>query len=75
MTYMTKTQVYLPAAELAQLHALAKRARRSLADLIREAIRKTWLSSRAETSGPVALWPGSTRHASTDHDSIYDEQP
>lgn len=75
MTHMTKTQIYLPTAELAQLHRLAKQAGRSLADLIREAIRKTWLPQRTADTGPVALWPGAAKRSSNDHDSIYDERP
>jgi hypothetical protein len=67
---MVKTQVYLPESELARLHGIAKRARRSVADLIREAIRKAWL--RTAGTGPVALWKGPARRTSVDHDSIYD---
>lgn len=68
---MTKTQVYLPKSELAQLQQLAKEIGRSMADLIREAIRNTWLKNT--TQGPVALWQGEARRASVDHDTIYDE--
>ena len=39
MTPMVKTQVYLPAAELAALHRVAKAKKRRAADLVREAIR------------------------------------
>ena len=70
MTYMTKTQVYLPESDLAELRRLAKKARRSSADMIREAIRKVWLAKPAQ--GPVALWTGPSEHTSIDHDSIYD---
>lgn len=71
VTYMTKTQVYLPEQELAQLQHLAKRIGRSMADLIREAIRETWL--RTTNEGPVALWKGPTQRTSIEHDTIYDE--
>jgi hypothetical protein len=70
MTPMVKTQVYLGQEELRALHAAAARSGRSVADLIREAIRRVWL--REVTAGPVALWDGPVAHASTDHDRIYD---
>ena len=71
MTYVTKTQVYLPEEQLAQLQAMAKRSGRSVADLIREAINRVWL--RPESRGPVGLWSGRMKKTSVDHDSIYDE--
>jgi hypothetical protein len=63
---MIKTQVYLREDELEALHRAAGRSGRSVADLVREAIRRVWL--RPDGSGPVALWDGD----SADHDSIYD---
>lgn len=71
LTYMEKTQVYLPSDELAALREAAARSGRSLADLIREAIRKHVL--KPATHGPVALWDGEAKRTSIDHDSIYDE--
>ena len=71
MTPMTKTQVYLRQEELEALHAVALQSGRSMADLIREAVRRTWL--RPPRQGPVALWDGEPRRASVDHDSIYDQ--
>jgi hypothetical protein len=68
---MVKTQVYLRKEELAALHDVADRTGRSVADLVREAVRRTWLRDAA--SGPVALWSGQPRVSSVDHDSIYDE--
>jgi plasmid stability protein len=68
---MEKTQVYLRKEELEALRAAAARSGRSVADLIREAIRKTVL--RPEADGPVALWHGEPRRTSVEHDSIYDE--
>jgi hypothetical protein len=70
MTPMVKTQVYLGREELEALHQVADRSRRSVADLIREAIRRVWL--RPTDQGPVALWDGTPERASVDHDSIYD---
>ena len=71
LTYMEKTQVYLRKEELEALRAAARRSGRSVADLIRDAIRKTLL--RPEATGPVALWDGEPRRTSVEHDSIYDE--
>ena len=71
LTYMIKTQVYLRKEELAALRRAARRSGRSVADLVREAIRRVWL--RPDGEGPVALWDGTPRRASIDHDSVYDE--
>jgi len=71
MTYMEKMQVYFPKEELAALRKAAVRSKRSVADLIREAVRKHVL--RPQAKGPVALWDGEPRRPSVDHDSIYDE--
>ena len=71
MTPMTKTQVYLTAEDLRALHAAAATTGRSVAELIREAVRRVWL--RPEGKGPVGLWSGAVPRASVDHDSIYDE--
>jgi hypothetical protein len=68
---MTKTQVYLPEEQLAELHKVAERSGRSVADLIREAISKVWL--RPDADGPVALWSGKAKRSSVEHDTIYDE--
>lgn len=68
---MEKTQVYLRKEELEALRAAAARSGRSVADLIRDAIRKTVL--KPEATGPVALWDGEPRRISVEHDSIYDE--
>jgi hypothetical protein len=69
---MTKTQIYLQEEELSCLHQIAKRSRRSVADLVREAIRKTWL--RETPRGPVGLWQKPIAKTSAEHDSIYDER-
>jgi hypothetical protein len=71
MTPMTKTQVYLRDEELEALHEAAKRSGKSVAELVREAVRQVWI--RPESRGPVALWDGEPRRSSLDHDSIYDE--
>ena len=71
MTPMVKTQVYLRDEELRALHVVAERSGRSVADLVREAIRRVWL--RPGGAGPVALWDGPVARSSVDHDHIYDE--
>ena len=71
MTPVIKTQVYLGSEELDALHQVAARSDRSVADLIREAIRRVWL--RPARAGPVGLWNGDPKRTSVDHDSIYDE--
>lgn len=71
LTYMEKTQVYLPKKELEQLRQAAARSGRSVADLIREAIRKVVLTP--QSTGPVALWDGEPKRASMEHDSVHDE--
>ena len=71
MTPMVKTQIYLPAEELAALHRLAKAKKRPVAELVREAIREVYL--RPPADGPVALWTGPFSGSSSDHDSAFDE--
>ena len=71
VTYMEKTQVYLPKEELDALRAAAARTGRSVADLVREAIRKSVLKPSHE--GPVAIWDGEPQRTSMEHDSIYDD--
>jgi hypothetical protein len=66
-----KIQVYFPAEELSALRTAAKRSGRSLAELVRDAVRKQLLPPQAK--GPVALWDGEARRTSLDHDSIYDD--
>jgi hypothetical protein len=68
---MEKIQVYLRKEELAALRAAAARSGRSVAELVREAVRKAVLMPQA--SGPVALWDGEPRRSSVDHDSVHDE--
>jgi hypothetical protein len=68
---MVKTQVYLREEELDALREIAARSGRSVAEVVRDAIRKVVLKPQA--SGPVALWDGEPRRTSNQHDSIYDE--
>jgi hypothetical protein len=68
---MEKTQVYLPKEELDALREAAARSGRSIAEIIREAIRQVVLEPKA--SGPVAIWNGKPKRTSIDHDSVHDE--
>jgi hypothetical protein len=68
---MAKIQVYLPAEELAALRKAAACSGRSVADLIREAIRKQVLQT--PTKGPIALWDGEPKRTAVDHDSVHDD--
>ena len=67
---MTKTQVYLAEDDLQALHDLSQRTGKSVAELIREAVRQVWL--RPTPRGPVGLWDGPVGRTSIEHDSIYD---
>jgi hypothetical protein len=70
MTPVTKTQVYFPESDLTELHKVARRTKRPVAALIREAVQRVWLQAKPEA--PVALWSGEIGRTSADHDSIYD---
>ena len=69
---MEKTQVYLRREELDALRKAAERSGRSIAELVREAVRKVVLAPKAD--GPVALWDGTPKRTSIEHDTIYDER-
>jgi hypothetical protein len=71
LTYMEKTQVYLRKEELDALRKAAALSGRSMAELIREAIRKVILKPRG--AGPVAIWDGEPKRTSVEHDSVHDE--
>jgi hypothetical protein len=68
---MEKTQVYLRREELAALRKAAARSGRSVAEVVRDAIRKVVL--KPEAAGPVAIWDGVPKHTSVDHDVVHDE--
>jgi hypothetical protein len=71
VTYMEKMQVYLREEELDALRKAASRSGRSIADLVREAIRKVVLTPPA--GGPIAIWDGDARRTAIEHDSVHDE--
>ena len=66
-----KIQVYLHKEELDALRRAAARSGRSVAELVREAIRKVVL--QPQVAGPVAIWDGEPKRTSIEHDSVHDE--
>ncbi len=66
-----KTQLYLEKADLERLHELSASLGRSVADLMRDAIRRTWLDDTL--GGPIGVWDGPCDRPGVDHDSIYDD--
>lgn len=71
VTYMEKTQVYLRKEDLDALRKAAARSGCSIAELVRDAIRRVVLKPQA--TGPVAIWDGEPKRASMEHDSVHDE--
>ena len=68
---MEKTQIYLRKEELEALREVAERSGRSVAEVVRDAIRKVVL--KPGTDGPGALWDGEPRRTSVEHDSVHDD--
>ena len=68
---MERIQGYLRHEELDALRKAAAGSGRSVADLIRDAIRKVVLEPQAV--GPVAIWDGEPKRASVEHDSVHAE--
>ena len=71
VTYMEKIQIYLRKEELDHLRKAAARSGRSVAELVRDAIRRVVLKPQA--AGPVAIWDGTPKRTSIEHDSVHDE--
>jgi hypothetical protein len=71
MTYMERIQIYLRKEELDALRKAAARSGRSVAEVVRDAIRKVVLKPQAR--GPVAVWDGEPKRTSIEHDSVHDE--
>ena len=71
LPYMKKAQIYLRKEELDALRNAAARSGRSVAELVRDAIRKVVLMPTA--AGPVAIWDAEPKRSSIDHDSVHDE--
>jgi hypothetical protein len=68
---MEKAQIYLRKEELDALRKAAARSGRSVAEVVRDAIRQTVLKPGA--AGPVAIWDGQPKRTSIEHDSVHDE--
>jgi hypothetical protein len=68
---MEKTQIYFRKEELNALREAAARSGRSIAELVRDAVRKVVLKPPA--AGPVAIWNGKPKRASVEHDSVHDK--
>ena len=62
---MEKTQVSLRKEELLALRKTAARTGRSIAELIRDAVRRVMFKPSA--AGPVAIWDGKPKRTSIDH--------
>ncbi len=70
---MEKMQIYFPKEELQALRTAAARSGRSVASLVRDAVRKIVLKPGG-AAGPVAIWDGKPKRSSIEHDTIYDER-
>jgi hypothetical protein len=68
---MEKIQVYLRKEELDELRKAATGSGRSVAEMVRYAIRKVVLKPQA--AGPVAIWDGEPKRTSIEHDSVHHE--
>lgn len=69
--HMVKTQVCLPPDELEALHRIARQRRLTVAELVRQAVRRVWLS--APPAGPVGLWDGPFSGSSADRNGAFDD--
>ena len=63
-------ELYVDACGPDALRIAAARSGRSIAELIRDAIRKVVLTPQA--AGPVAIWDGEPKRTSIAHDSVHD---
>jgi hypothetical protein len=61
----------MPAEELKALHEVAERRGQSVAQLVREAVRATWLMPTGQSI--VGLAESTKALSSDQHDAIYDE--
>ena len=68
---MEKTEVFLHKEELTALREAAARSGRTVAELVREAIRTVVL--KPQTTGPVAIWDGKPPRTSMEHDSVHNQ--
>jgi plasmid stability protein len=68
---MEKIQVYLRKDEIGALRKAAARTGRSVAAVVRDAIRKAVL--KPQSPGFVGIWNGKLKRSSAEHDSVHDE--
>jgi hypothetical protein len=68
---MARVQLYLSSEELCALRKIAARSGRTVAELVRGAIRKE-VVLKSEAAGPVAIWDGEPKRTSIDHDGVHD---
>jgi hypothetical protein len=70
---MVRTQIYLPKEELSALHAIAQRRGTSVAQIVREAVRRVWIEDDTTGASIVGLASATKSLSSVEHDAIYDE--
>lgn len=68
---MVRFQFRLREEERDQLRLLARQSGASVAELVREAVRRTW--ARSGQGGPVAIWDGEASQSAVQHDALYDD--
>jgi hypothetical protein len=68
---MKKIQIHFGEEELRALRQAAEWSGKSVAEIVREAVRRVWL--RPKSQGPTTLWDGEPRRTAIEHDTIYDE--
>ena len=71
MTRMKQIKAYLLKGELDALRKAAAGSARSVAELVRDAVRK--VVRKPQAAGPVAIWDGEPKRASFDHNSVHDQ--
>jgi hypothetical protein len=65
---MEKIQIYLRKEELEALRQATAQSGRSVAELVRETLRKTVFKPHA--TGPIAIWEGKPKRSSIEHDEL-----
>ncbi len=67
---MRRVQIFLRKGEMDALREAAVRSGKSVAELVREAIRMVVLKRQGR--GPVAIWDGVAKRTSIEHDNVHD---
>ena len=68
---MRRIQIYLRKDEMDALREAAVRSGKSVAEVVREAIRT--VVPKRQGKGPVAIWDVVAKRTSIEHDSVHDE--